>query len=103
MAFCNPVLFLSSLTQDKTHAKAEVFLEKLKVQYQRSATENILIAFNLSTPEYLKLTGFPAKLIVSLYEHNSIEQRIQNPTGKDYPGKTSLQKLGFIPSMHPSV
>ncbi|MGH0152701.1 UNVERIFIED_CONTAM: hypothetical protein FKN15_023799 [Acipenser sinensis] len=72
--------------EDKTHAKAEVFLEKLKVQYQRSATENILIAFNLSTPEYLKLTGFPAKLIVSLYEHNSIEQRIQNPTGKDYPG-----------------
>ncbi|XP_034780996.2 kinetochore-associated protein 1-like [Acipenser ruthenus] len=71
--------------EDKTHAKAEVFLEKLKVQYQRSATENILIAFNLSTPEYLKLTGFPAKLIVSLYEHNSIEQRIQNPTGKDYP------------------
>uniref|UniRef100_A0A8C4TIZ8 Kinetochore associated 1 n=1 Tax=Erpetoichthys calabaricus TaxID=27687 RepID=A0A8C4TIZ8_ERPCA len=70
---------------DKTHPKAQLFLEKIKAQYQRSATENVLIAFKLNTPEYLKLTASPAKLIVSLYEHSSIEKRIRNPTDKDYP------------------
>ncbi|XP_028680069.1 kinetochore-associated protein 1 [Erpetoichthys calabaricus] len=71
--------------EDKTHPKAQLFLEKIKAQYQRSATENVLIAFKLNTPEYLKLTASPAKLIVSLYEHSSIEKRIRNPTDKDYP------------------
>ncbi|XP_069038305.1 kinetochore-associated protein 1 isoform X2 [Lepisosteus oculatus] len=75
----------TSSPEDPAHAKAEIFLEKLKLQYQRSATENTLISYHLNSPEYLKSTGFPAKLIVSLYEHSSIEQRLKNPAGRNYP------------------
>ncbi|MBN3296609.1 KNTC1 protein, partial [Amia calva] len=78
--------------EDPTHAKAEIFWDKLKVQYQRSATENTLMSHRLNSPEYLKLTGFPAKLIVSLYEHSSIEQRIKIPTGTDYPDIHAVAK-----------
>uniref|UniRef100_A0A7M4F655 Kinetochore associated 1 n=1 Tax=Crocodylus porosus TaxID=8502 RepID=A0A7M4F655_CROPO len=68
-----------------SHQKAEVLLKKLRMQYQRSATENVLITHKLNTTEHLKLVGKPANLIVLLYEHSSIDERIQNPTGKDYP------------------
>lgn len=74
------------LLKDESHQKAEVLLKKLRMQYQRSATENVLITHKLNTTEHLKLVGKPANLIVLLYEHSSIDQRIQNPTGKDYPG-----------------
>jgi len=57
------------------------------MQYKRSATENVLITYKLNTAEYLKSIAKPANLIVLLYEHHSIDQRIQNPTGRDYPGK----------------
>ncbi|NXJ60489.1 KNTC1 protein, partial [Rostratula benghalensis] len=71
--------------KDDSHEKAEVLQKKLYLQYQRSATENVLITHNLNTGEHLKYIGKPANLIILLYEHHSIDQRIQNPTGRDYP------------------
>uniref|UniRef100_A0A8C5LVC3 Kinetochore associated 1 n=1 Tax=Leptobrachium leishanense TaxID=445787 RepID=A0A8C5LVC3_9ANUR len=65
--------------------RAEVLIKKLSVQYQRSATENVLITHKLDSSEFLKLIGKPANLIVSLYEHSSVEKRIRIPTGRDYP------------------
>ena len=64
-------------------------MKKLHIQYRRSGTEAVLIAHKLNTAEYLRGVGKPAHLIVSLYEHPSISQRIQNPSGKDYPGERS--------------
>uniref|UniRef100_A0A3Q1HII4 Kinetochore associated 1 n=1 Tax=Acanthochromis polyacanthus TaxID=80966 RepID=A0A3Q1HII4_9TELE len=63
----------------------ETFLSKLKLQFQRSATENTLITSQLSSPEHLKLTGLPARLIVALYEHGSVEQRYRESGGQTYP------------------
>ncbi|XP_067395657.1 kinetochore-associated protein 1 [Emydura macquarii macquarii] len=76
---------MNTTTKDESHEKAEVLLKKLRMQYQRLATETVLITHKLSTAEHLKLTGKPANLIVLLYEHSSIGQKIQNPTGRDYP------------------
>lgn len=76
---------LSVSPKDEGYEKAQVMKKKLTVQYQRSATENVLIVHKLNTSEYLKQTGKPANLIVLLYEHSSIGQRIQNPSGRDYP------------------
>ncbi|XP_055406741.1 kinetochore-associated protein 1 isoform X2 [Bubalus kerabau] len=72
-------------SQDETREKAEALLKKLHVQYRRSGTEAVLIAHKLNTAEYLRVIGKPVHLIVSLYEHPSINQRIQNSCGKDYP------------------
>ncbi|KAM9056380.1 LOW QUALITY PROTEIN: kinetochore-associated protein 1 [Megaptera novaeangliae] len=72
-------------SQDETREKAEALLKKLHIQYRRSGTEAVLIAHRLNTAEYLRVIGKPAHLIVSLYEHPSINQRIQNSSGKDYP------------------
>lgn len=73
--------------KDETHEKAEALLKKLHIQYRRSGTEAVLIAHKLNTTEYLRMIGKPAHLIVSLYEHPSINQRIQDSSGKDYPGE----------------
>ncbi|NXN24364.1 KNTC1 protein, partial [Nycticryphes semicollaris] len=75
----------NTTAKDESHEKAEVLQKKLYLQYQRSATENVLITHNLNTGEHLKYIGKPANLIFLLYEHHSIDQRIQNPTGRDYP------------------
>ncbi|KAF4011769.1 hypothetical protein G4228_004085 [Cervus hanglu yarkandensis] len=72
-------------SQDETREKAEALLKKLHIQYRRSGTEAVLIAHKLNTAEYLRVIGKPVHLIVSLYEHPSINQRIQNSSGKDYP------------------
>uniref|UniRef100_A0A8C3KR22 Kinetochore associated 1 n=1 Tax=Calidris pygmaea TaxID=425635 RepID=A0A8C3KR22_9CHAR len=75
----------NTTAKDDTRKKAEVLQKKLYIQYKRSATENVLITHNLNTGEHLKYIGKPANLIILLYEHHSIDQRIQNPTGRDYP------------------
>ncbi|NXV45396.1 KNTC1 protein, partial [Uria aalge] len=75
----------NTTAKDDSHEKAEVLQKKLYMQYKRSATENVLITHNLNTGEHLKYIGKPANLIILLYEHHSIDQRIQNPTGRDYP------------------
>uniref|UniRef100_A0A8C2VSX5 Kinetochore associated 1 n=1 Tax=Chinchilla lanigera TaxID=34839 RepID=A0A8C2VSX5_CHILA len=71
--------------QDETREKAQALLKKLHLQFRRSGTEAVLIAHKLNTAEYLRAIGKPAHLIVSLYEHPSINQRMQNSSGKDYP------------------
>ncbi|MBZ3891462.1 Kinetochore-associated protein 1 [Sciurus carolinensis] len=73
--------------QDETREKAQALLKKLHLQFRRSGTEAVLIAHKLNTGEYLRMIGKPAHLIVSLYEHPSISQRMQNSSGKDYPGE----------------
>ncbi|NWU93456.1 KNTC1 protein, partial [Upupa epops] len=75
----------NTTAKDESHEKAQVLQKKLYMQYKRSATENVLITHNLNTGEHLKSIGKPANLIILLYDHHSIVQRIQNPTGRDYP------------------
>uniref|UniRef100_A0A8C9N2M1 Kinetochore associated 1 n=1 Tax=Serinus canaria TaxID=9135 RepID=A0A8C9N2M1_SERCA len=75
----------NTTAKDEPHEKAEVFQRNLHLQYKRAATENVLITNNLNTGEHLKSIGKPANLIVLLYEHHSIDQRFQNPAGRDYP------------------
>ncbi|NWZ64360.1 KNTC1 protein, partial [Acrocephalus arundinaceus] len=75
----------STTAKDEPHEKAEVLQKNLHLQYKRAATENVLITNNLNSGEHLKSIGKPAHLIVLLYEHHSIDQRFQNPAGRDYP------------------
>lgn len=70
---------------DKAHQKAENTLNKLRIVYENSATENLLRIHNLNSPEYLRLIKLPAQLICLLYEHSSIEDRLKHPTARDYP------------------
>ncbi|KAI1901176.1 hypothetical protein AGOR_G00057490 [Albula goreensis] len=71
--------------EEESRAKAEIFMEKLKLQYQRSATENTLRSSDLNSPEHQKLTGLPARLIVALFEHSSVEQRMRSALGQAHP------------------
>ncbi|NWX33547.1 KNTC1 protein, partial [Notiomystis cincta] len=75
----------STTAEGEPHEKAEVLQRNLHLQYKRAATENVLITNNLNTGDHLKFIGKPANLIVLLYEHHSIDQRFQNPAGRDYP------------------
>lgn len=79
--------------QEAARARGETFLSKLKLQFQRSATENTLLANQLNSQVHLKLTGLPAKLIVALYEHSSVEQRFRESGGQMYPGEHHLQNV----------
>ncbi|XP_018608327.2 kinetochore-associated protein 1 [Scleropages formosus] len=78
--------------EEETRSKGEIFMEKLKVQYQCSATENILASRNLLSPELLKLTGLPVRLLAALWEHSSVEQRMGNPAGYAYPDIHAVAK-----------
>ncbi|KAM9102419.1 kinetochore-associated protein 1 isoform 3-T5 [Sarcophilus harrisii] len=69
----------------ENHEKAEALLKQLRLQYQRSGTETVLITHRLSTPEHLKLLGKPAQLIAGLYEHSSIPLKVQGLAGQDCP------------------
>ncbi|XP_028621907.1 kinetochore-associated protein 1 [Grammomys surdaster] len=71
--------------QDETCEKAKALLKKLYLQFRLSGTEAVLIAHKLNTQEYLRVIGKPAHLIVSLYEHPSISERLCTPSGKAYP------------------
>ncbi|KAG8456065.1 hypothetical protein GDO86_002025 [Hymenochirus boettgeri] len=83
--------------------KADVFIKKLSMQYQRSATENVLITHKLNSPEFLKQIGKPANLIVSLYEHSSVEQRIRHPTKRDYPDiHTAAKQISEVNNLNMS-
>ncbi|XP_068422638.1 kinetochore-associated protein 1 isoform X2 [Clinocottus analis] len=73
-------------------ARGETFLSKLKLQFQRSATENALIASQLNSPEHLQLTGLPTKLIVALYEHSGVEQRYRESGGQLSPDVHAVVK-----------
>lgn len=68
--------------------RGQMFISKLQLQYQRSATENALMTFQLDCPELLKLTGVPGRLIAALFEHSSVVERMKSPAGKTYPGES---------------
>ncbi|XP_063000381.1 kinetochore-associated protein 1 [Elgaria multicarinata webbii] len=70
---------------DESREKARLHLKKLQGQHQRSATEAVLTAHALDSEGHRKLLGKPANLVVLLYQHNSIVERVQNPVGGDYP------------------
>ncbi|KAG8514983.1 Kinetochore-associated protein 1 [Galemys pyrenaicus] len=71
--------------QGETHEKAEALLKKLRVQYQRSGTEAVLIAHRLNSAAHLQALGKPAHLIVSLFKHPSVSQRLRDSAGGDSP------------------
>nr|XP_033810418.1 kinetochore-associated protein 1 isoform X2 [Geotrypetes seraphini] len=75
----------STVPQDEAHENAKILLKKLRMLYERLSTEYVLITHKLNTEEYLNQIGKPACLIISLYEHCSIGERIKKPTGRDYP------------------
>uniref|UniRef100_A0A3Q4MIN8 Kinetochore associated 1 n=1 Tax=Neolamprologus brichardi TaxID=32507 RepID=A0A3Q4MIN8_NEOBR len=70
---------------EAARARGDTFLSKLKLQFQRSATENTLISSQLNSPELMKLSGLPGRLIMALYEHSSVEQRYKESGGQTYP------------------
>ncbi|XP_067861865.1 kinetochore-associated protein 1 [Heptranchias perlo] len=87
----------TTVSTDKAGQKAKDSLSKLRIEYENSATANLLRIHNLNSPEYLKLIKVPAKLIHSLYKHSSIEDRLKHPTTKDYPDiHTAASELAEI-------
>lgn len=88
-------LSLWNFLKDETSEKAQAFQKKLYLQFRRSGTEAVLIAHKLNVPEYLRVVGKPAHLIVSLYEHPSISERLRTASGKDYPGVGQSFILSF--------
>nr|XP_057927381.1 kinetochore-associated protein 1 [Doryrhamphus excisus] len=70
---------------EESRTRGGAFLSKLKLQLQRSATESTLMASQLNSPELLKLTAAPDKLITALYEHSSVDQRFRDSAGPTYP------------------
>ncbi|XP_058014189.1 kinetochore-associated protein 1 [Ahaetulla prasina] len=75
----------NSTVTDESREKVQVHLKKLQVQHKKAATEAVLAAQKLNSEEHQKLLGKPANLTIQLYQHSSIVERIQNPTGRDYP------------------
>ncbi|CAL8347314.1 unnamed protein product [Lota lota] len=71
--------------EEVARSRGQTFLSKLRLQFQRSATENALLGSQLGGQELLRLTGLPARLIAALYEHASVEQRYRDSAGDGYP------------------
>ncbi|XP_062873879.1 kinetochore-associated protein 1 [Trichomycterus rosablanca] len=78
-------LLKSDALEGELQTRGEMLTSKLQLQYQRSATENALMACQLDCPELLKLTGLPGRLIVALFEHGSVVERMKSPAGQIYP------------------
>ncbi|XP_053510250.1 kinetochore-associated protein 1 isoform X3 [Ictalurus furcatus] len=85
-------LLKSDMLQEELRTRGEMFTSKLQLQYQRSATENVLMSFQLDSPELLKLTGLPGRLIVALFEHSSVVERMKSPAGQTYPDIHAVAK-----------
>ncbi|XP_060762821.1 kinetochore-associated protein 1 isoform X2 [Neoarius graeffei] len=85
-------LLKSETLQEELRARGEMFVPKLQLQYQRSATENALMTFRLDCPELLKLTGLPGRLVVALFEHSSVVERMKSPAGQTYPDIHAVAK-----------
>ncbi|XP_063063837.1 kinetochore-associated protein 1 [Engraulis encrasicolus] len=78
--------------EDDVRVRGEAIMSKMKLQYQRSAIENMVMASQLGSPELLKLTGQPGRLIVALFEHSSVEQRMRSATAHNYPDIHAIAK-----------
>ncbi|XP_061758400.1 kinetochore-associated protein 1 [Nerophis ophidion] len=87
----------NSNLDESSRTRGEAFQSKLKLQLQRSATENTLMASQLNSPELLKLTAAPDRLIMALYEHSSVEQRFTDSAGHTYPDiHASVKEIASI-------
>lgn len=76
----------SSELQEEARVHGESFIPRLTEQYQRAAIENVLWSHQLGSPDLLKLTAKPGRLLVALFEHSSIAERMRNPTNTySYP------------------
>ena len=78
--------------------------EKTETPYDRHKQREIDAATFDFDPEYrerrgyypryrrgyklLKLTGLPGRLIVALFEHSSVVERMKSPAGQIYPGES---------------
>ncbi|KAG7318542.1 hypothetical protein KOW79_018297 [Hemibagrus wyckioides] len=82
----------SDMLKEELRARGELFTSKLLLQYQWSATENALITSQLDSPELLKLTGQPVRLIEALFEHSSVVERMKSPAGQTYPDIHAVAK-----------
>ncbi|KAF5904768.1 kinetochore-associated protein 1, partial [Clarias magur] len=85
-------LLKSDALQEELRTRGETFTSKLQLQYQRSATENTLMTYQLDCPELLKLTGLPGRLIVALFDHSSVVERMKSPAGQTYPDIHAVAK-----------
>ncbi|KAL2103881.1 hypothetical protein ACEWY4_000749 [Coilia grayii] len=85
-------LLESPSLEEDVRVRGEAIMSKMKQQYQRSAIENVVMASQLSSPDLLKLTGQPGRLIVALFEHSSVEERMRNPAGQSYPDIHAIVK-----------
>ncbi|XP_073716353.1 kinetochore-associated protein 1 isoform X1 [Misgurnus anguillicaudatus] len=85
-------LLNSDMLEENLKARGEVLTSKLQLQYQRSATENALLSSQLGSTELLKLTGLPGRLIVALFEHSSVVERMKSPAGQTFPDIHSVAK-----------
>ncbi|XP_073696057.1 kinetochore-associated protein 1 [Garra rufa] len=85
-------LLQSETLEENLQSRGEALISKLQLQYQRSATENALLSSQLGSPELLKLTGLPGRLIVALFEHSSVLDRMKNPASLTYPDVHSVAK-----------
>ncbi|KAL7836428.1 hypothetical protein AOLI_G00277120 [Acnodon oligacanthus] len=85
-------LLKSDTLEEGLQTRGEMLTSKLQSQYQRSATENALMSFQLDCPELLKLTGLPGRLIVALFEHSSVVESMKSPAGQIYPDIHTLAK-----------
>ncbi|XP_053534918.1 kinetochore-associated protein 1-like [Ictalurus punctatus] len=79
-------LLKSDTLQEELQTRGESFTSKL--QYQRSATENVFMTFQLDCLKLLKLTGLPGRLIVALFEHSSLVEHVKSPAGQTSPGES---------------
>uniref|UniRef100_S4R4E1 Uncharacterized protein n=1 Tax=Petromyzon marinus TaxID=7757 RepID=S4R4E1_PETMA len=78
-------------------ANACKLLEKMTLQYRRTATENCLNNHGLSSRNTLSMLSTPAKLIVCLYDHASILERAANPMLGDYPDiHAAVNEIGEV-------
>uniref|UniRef100_A0A670Z410 Kinetochore associated 1 n=1 Tax=Pseudonaja textilis TaxID=8673 RepID=A0A670Z410_PSETE len=77
--------WLKDPTITESREKARLHLKRLQGQHRKAATEAVLAAQKLNSEDHRKLLGKPTNLILRLYQHASIAERIQNPTGRDYP------------------
>ncbi|XP_031422613.1 kinetochore-associated protein 1 isoform X1 [Clupea harengus] len=85
-------LLKSQSFEEEVRLRGEAVISKMQQQYQRSAIENMVMSSQLSSPELLKLTGQPGRLLVALFEHSSVEERMKNPAGQIYPDIHAIVK-----------
>ncbi|TRY91813.1 hypothetical protein DNTS_012445, partial [Danionella cerebrum] len=74
---------------------AAATIHKISQELPAGAVKTDFLKFSLEllgSPELLKLTGLPGRLIVALFEHSSVPERMNNPAGFSYPDIHSVAR-----------